>query len=91
VAQFVSTHHQSWKAGFDSRLVYTEDLKNRACGLLSLVLDVDEWLQGNGSRADLIAVKAALAMKVAGARQKQADMGAAGHSRHSRKEYKKRV
>jgi len=32
---------------------HTEDMKNSTCGLSSLVLGVDEWVQGNSSRAVL--------------------------------------
>ena len=38
---------------FDSQPGHTDDSKNDACGLSGLVLGVDEWVQGNGSRAFL--------------------------------------
>ena len=36
-----------------SKLCHTEDLKNGTCGLSNLVFGVDEWVQGNSSRAVL--------------------------------------
>ena len=41
------------ESGFDSRSGYAEHLKNGTCGLSSLVLVVEEWVQREGSRAAL--------------------------------------
>jgi len=35
---------------FDSRSSHSEDLENGACGLSSLVLGIDGWVQGKGSQ-----------------------------------------
>ena len=43
----LSTCHQRWSEAFDSRTDRTEDLKNDSCGLSSLVIGVDGWVQGN--------------------------------------------
>ena len=49
----LSTRHQIWQCGFDSRSGRTEDLKNDICDLSSLELGVDGWVQGNSSRTVL--------------------------------------
>ena len=47
-----------WVENAPSKMVYsrsshTDDLKNGTCSLSSLVLDVNGWVQGNCSRAEL--------------------------------------
>jgi len=63
-----------------------QDLKNSACGLSNLVLEVDGWVQENGSvhtgccSRPAPPVKHSLRKQVRGPRRKQEDMGVANHS-----------
>jgi len=53
VVSCFSTRYPNWLTGFASRSRHTEDVKNGTCVLSNLVLGVDGWVQGNGSRAML--------------------------------------